>query len=104
MPTVRISAAALAAACLLTTTTAMLTTSAPVSAQYKLDEASIVRISLADLKKRIAAGTVVVVDVRDAASYAQGHIPGSWLIPVDSTAERVADLKKLGKMVVTYCS
>ena len=104
MPTVRTSAAALAAACLLTTAAAVVTTSTTASAQYKLDETSVVRISLADLKKRMAAGTVVVVDVRDEASYAQGHIPGSWLVPVESTAQRTAELKKLGKMVVTYCS
>ena len=40
----------------------------------------------------MAEGRVVVVDVRDAASYAQGHIPGAWLIPVDTTAQRTAEL------------
>ncbi|MBL8140687.1 MAG: hypothetical protein JNM38_06245 [Acidobacteria bacterium] len=104
MNTVRTSAAALAAACLITSAAAIVATAPTVSAQYKLDESSVVRISLADLKKRMAEGRVVVVDVRDAASYAQGHIPGSWLIPVETTAQRTAELKKLGKMVVTYCS
>lgn len=104
MPTVRVGAAALAAACILTTAAALVSTSPTALAQYKLDESTVVRIALPELKKRMAAGTVVVVDVRDAAAFAQGHIPGAWLIPVDTTAERAAELKKLGKMVVTYCS
>ncbi len=103
MLTVRAGAAALAAACIVATVT-VLGTAQPAVAQYKLTEATVVRISLPDLKKQMAAGTVVVVDVRDANGYAQGHIPGAWLIPVDQAAQRAADLKKLGKLVVTYCS
>ena len=103
MLTVRAGAAALAAACVFAAVT-VLGTAQPALAQYKLDETSVVRMSLPDLKKQMAAGTVVVVDVRDAAAFAQGHIPGAWLVPVEQTAQRTADLKKLGKMVVTYCS
>lgn len=102
MSTVR-AGAARAAACVFVVA-AVLVSAQPVFAQYKIDETSVVRIPLADLKKQMAAGTVVVVDTRDAASYAQGHIPGAWLIPVEQAAQRTAELKKLGKMVVTYCS
>ena len=101
---VRPSAVVLAAACLLGTNALFGHSGASVSAQYRRDESSVVRISVADLKANMAAGSVVVLDVRDATTFAQGHIPGAWLIPVDTTADRIAELKKLGKPIVTYCS
>jgi rhodanese-related sulfurtransferase/DNA-binding transcriptional ArsR family regulator len=55
-----------------------------------------------ELRRRIAAGEVIAVDVRPAEEYAAGHIPGAMSIPLDELADRLADLP--GDVdVVAYC-
>jgi len=55
-----------------------------------------------ELRRRLAAGEVVAVDVRPAEEYAAGHIPGALSIPLDELADRLADLP--GDVdVVAYC-
>lgn len=51
-------------------------------------------------------GEVLVVDVRDTASYELGRIAGAIHLPVDEIPARVADVRRLarGRLVVTYCS
>ena len=67
------------------------------------DKVAVERISAEDLRERIRSGNVVVVDVRDAASYAQGHIAGAIHIPF-STVESQLDAIPKGKEIVTYCT
>jgi rhodanese-related sulfurtransferase len=55
-----------------------------------------------DFKKLVQDGAVIV-DVRSAAEYRSGHIPGSINIPVDTIKTKVADLKKKNKPVITVC-
>jgi rhodanese-related sulfurtransferase len=62
------------------------------------------RISITDFKKAFDAGTVVVLDVRDPYSYAEGHIPGAVLVPLDGLAKKAAELKAARKTIVTYCA
>jgi rhodanese-related sulfurtransferase len=55
-----------------------------------------------ELRRRLAAGEVIAVDVRPAEEYAAGHIPGAMSIPLDELADRLADLP--GDVdVVAYC-
>jgi 3-mercaptopyruvate sulfurtransferase SseA len=61
------------------------------------------RITITELKKAMDAGTVVVVDTRDAASYAQEHITGSINIPEMNIIARAGELPP-DKLIVTYCS
>jgi len=68
------------------------------------DETAVPRISAADLKTAVDAGRALVVDVRDAGSYADGHIPGAINVPLDTLPQRVAALKGAKKTIVTYCS
>jgi predicted sulfurtransferase len=68
------------------------------------DETAIPRIALADLKKAVDAGQVLVVDVRDAGSYAGGHLPGAISIPLDALQQKLAVLKGSKKPIVTYCA
>jgi rhodanese-related sulfurtransferase/DNA-binding transcriptional ArsR family regulator len=64
----------------------------------------------AELASRLAAEgahgaedrTVVVVDVRPAAEYAAGHIPGAIGIPSQELADRLAELPA-GAEIVAYC-
>ena len=61
---------------------------------------------MAEFKKLLAANTVLVIDVRDAQSFATGHIPGARSIPLGSLLEpaRVAELKAAKKEIVLYCA
>jgi rhodanese-related sulfurtransferase len=68
------------------------------------DEASVPRISLADFKKAVDAGQVVIVDTRDAGSYADGHIPGAVLVPLADIAKKAPGLKASKKPIVAYCA
>jgi 3-mercaptopyruvate sulfurtransferase SseA len=47
-------------------------------------------------------GELVLLDVRDAASYAAGHIPGALNLPLAELPERAAELDR-GRAYVTYC-
>ncbi len=67
-------------------------------------EASVKRIPLAEFKRLLAANAIVVVDVRSAESYTQGHIPGAISMPLDTVASRAGELGRLQKAIVTYCS
>jgi rhodanese-related sulfurtransferase len=53
-----------------------------------------------------AASSVLVVDVRDAGSFAGGHIPGASHVPLREIEVELAAIKRAarGRVVVTYCS
>lgn len=63
------------------------------------------KLSPVELKGLIDAGTddFVVVDVRDASEYGEGHIPGAINIPVAFFASRSGELDKHKKIIV-YCN
>lgn len=48
------------------------------------------------------ARDILVVDTRDAESYAQEHIPGAVNIPTDELPRRLGELAK-NKEIVPYC-
>jgi rhodanese-related sulfurtransferase len=68
------------------------------------DETAVPRISVADLKKAADTGQVLIVDVRDAGSYAEGHLPGAINIPLDALQQKLATLKGAKKPIVAYCA
>jgi rhodanese-related sulfurtransferase/DNA-binding transcriptional ArsR family regulator len=59
-------------------------------------------ISREELRARVAAGDVVVLDVRPAEEYLAGHIPGALSIPVQELAHRIEELPEDTEIVV-YC-
>jgi rhodanese-related sulfurtransferase len=59
-------------------------------------------ISREELLRRAGAGEVIVLDVRPAAEYAAGHIPGAASIPIEDLTERIAELPR-DVEVVAYC-
>lgn len=63
------------------------------------------KIQPADLKKMLDAkdDAFVLVDVRDATEYNEGHIPGAINIPAETFASRSEILSKEKKIVV-YCN
>jgi rhodanese-related sulfurtransferase len=67
-------------------------------------ESQVPRITVAELKKLIADGQAVVLDVRTADAYKIEHIKGSISLPLDKiTAGEYKDLPR-DKRIVTYCS
>jgi rhodanese-related sulfurtransferase len=59
-------------------------------------------VSREELLRRAGAGEVTVLDVRPAAEYAAGHIPGAISIPVGQLGQRLAELPE-GTEIVAYC-
>ena len=47
---------------------------------------------------------VRVVDVRDAESFRNGHIPGAVSIPLGEVAARADELRNERRPIVTYCA
>lgn len=59
-------------------------------------------------RKLIAEGAVVI-DVRTAGEYAEGHLPQATLIPIDELAQRIVEVEQLTKgdktkPIVVYCA
>jgi len=59
-------------------------------------------VSAAELLDRAQKGLVTVLDVRPAAEYEAGHIPGAINVPVDKLERFVSRLPKR-KEVIAYC-
>ena len=55
-----------------------------------------------ELRRRVKAGDVTVLDVRPVEEYRFGHIPGSLSIPVGDLKARLAELPK-NREIVAYC-
>jgi rhodanese-related sulfurtransferase/predicted transcriptional regulator len=56
-----------------------------------------------ELARRLQDGdSVVVLDVRPAAEYAAGHLPGAVSVPVDELRRRLAELPA-DREIVAYC-
>jgi len=61
------------------------------------------RVTADELDTMMKNGQVVVIDVRNQASFDMGHIPGSKLIPAGEILNHLNELPR-DKMIVTYCS
>lgn len=55
-----------------------------------------------DYNELVTRGAIIL-DVRSAAEYREGHIPGSKNYPLDTISNKVNELKKLNKPVITVC-
>jgi 3-mercaptopyruvate sulfurtransferase SseA len=84
--------------------------SAATSAQ-DADAIDAPRITQQAFKKLVAAHNVIIVDTRRAETFAEGHIRGALLLPLegsltwpDESESVVAVLIKTRKPVVTYCA
>jgi rhodanese-related sulfurtransferase/predicted transcriptional regulator len=73
-----------------------------LATDYLGDRSTLDQIGRAELAERIAAGDVVVVDVRPAVEYAAGHIASARSIPIDTLAASISQLPA-DVEVVAYC-
>jgi rhodanese-related sulfurtransferase/DNA-binding transcriptional ArsR family regulator len=71
-------------------------------ASYFGDRSDMDAIGFDELKARLKAGSVVLVDVRPAEEYAAGHIAGALSIPHEELEGRLRELPK-DREVVAYC-
>ncbi len=71
--------------------------------QENIPAPEIERVSLEDAIAAYESKTAVFVDVRDADSYANGHIPGAINIPLGQLESRAGELDK-NRWIITYCS
>lgn len=76
---------------------------AAVSDQEQGPYPEIQRVSLTDAKTALDANSAVFVDVRDAGSYAEGHVPGALSIPFAYLEDRLGELDK-ADWIITYCT
>lgn len=73
-----------------------------VVAQFLKHREDMEAIGAEDLRRRLQAGDVEVLDVRPATEYASGHIAGARSIPVDELDQRLREIPA-GRDVVAYC-
>jgi len=69
---------------------------------YLGDRARLETISRAQLKARLRARDIVVLDVRPASEYTAGHIPGAASMPIEELRRRLREIPRDAE-VVAYC-
>lgn len=74
----------------------------PAAREAYLGEDGAAEVAHEELRARVAAGDVVVLDVRPVEEYRAGHIPGAVSIPVEELADRIDELPGETEIVV-YC-
>lgn len=60
-------------------------------------------VSREELKRGLADGTIDLVDVREPNEWADGHIPGATLNPLQSFDPEALPPQKDGKRIVLHC-
>jgi rhodanese-related sulfurtransferase len=68
---------------------------------YLGDRSRIEQVGIAELRARLAEGSVVLLDVRPRAEYRAGHLPGAVSMPIDELPGALDALPD-GE-VVAYC-
>jgi rhodanese-related sulfurtransferase len=73
-----------------------------LSKQYLHSRDELEALSIAELRRRLATGDVVLIDVRPEAEYRAGHIPGALSVPVEKLAIMLRTLPH-DREIVAYC-
>ena len=66
-----------------------------------LDRAEVARIEASELRERLAAETVLVVDLGFSRDYRQGHIPGAWFTIRSRLEDSLAKLPPAESIILT---
>jgi DNA-binding transcriptional ArsR family regulator/rhodanese-related sulfurtransferase len=69
---------------------------------FLVDRKSLEQLTNQELARRVRSGDVVVIDVRPATEYEQGHIAGALSMPVATIGRRLRELSKKVE-IVAYC-
>ena len=68
-----------------------------------MNEDNVENVSRGDLKKGLADGSILLVDVREPNEFADGHIPGARLNPLQSFDPSALPAPEEGKRIVLSC-
>ena len=79
------------------------TSTAPQASPFEVPFPEIERVSLSDAKAAFDNKTATFVDVRDAGSYASGHIAGAINIPLIDFENGIYNLPK-DRWIIPYCT
>lgn len=70
-----------------------------------LTEAGVPRVTVEDAKTAFDNGEAIIVDVRSAEAYAEGHIAGAISIPLGEFETNIENVKlDKEKWIITYCT
>ena len=70
--------------------------------EYLGEREGVEHVSAEELRRRLARGDVVVLDVRPEPEYEAGHIPGAQSVPLDALASLAPKLPRR-RQIVAYC-
>lgn len=73
-----------------------------VVAAHLGEPAELEPVTTAELRGLLDGDAVVVLDVRSAAEYAEGHVPGAMSVPIETLRDRLDELPR-GVDIVAYC-
>lgn len=73
------------------------------SSKIPAQPADVARVSLAEAKAALDAGTAVFLDVRSAGAFADSHVAGAINIPEAELPDRLGELDKQD-WIITYCT
>jgi len=74
-----------------------------VARQYLGELDDLEPIDRDELARRIASGTVLLIDVRPRDEFVQGHIPGAVSVPIDEIKRWAREDAPRRKQIVAYC-
>ena len=70
-----------------------------------LTEADVPRVTVEEAKRALNNGEAVIVDVRGAEFYAEGHAAGAISIPLDQFENNIENLPlDKDQWIITYCT
>lgn len=70
-----------------------------------LTEDQVPRISVSDAKAAVDSDQAILVDVRSADSYSEGHAAGAVSIPLDNFEDNIGSLSlEKSRWIITYCT
>lgn len=81
---------------------ARLTEIESVQRAYLADHESMEPVAAGELRRRLRAGEVTLIDVRPASEYRAGHIPGALSVPLSELEVRLEALPR-NREIVAYC-
>jgi rhodanese-related sulfurtransferase/DNA-binding transcriptional ArsR family regulator len=81
---------------------ARLTEIESITSDYLSGRGQLERVDGDELVERVRRGEVTVLDVRPAAEYAHGHLPGALSVPLSELEHRLDTLPR-DREVVAYC-
>jgi DNA-binding transcriptional ArsR family regulator/rhodanese-related sulfurtransferase len=69
---------------------------------YRQQRHTFSQIAADEVRTRLQAGDMVLLDVRPSIEFDAGHLPGARSIPIDDLSQRLEELPS-NTLIVTYC-